>query len=235
MAGKEETITGASLYAGGAVQFVAVQDWLATIEEIAVDAVVFDCDGTLVHSAEAHFLAMRDAATAQGVAMAEGWYRQRTGLDRATLFAGFQDVAGPSFDVARAIHDSIAAFPHHAALITPVPETAALLACLLERGYPVAVGTNAELSIARTSLSAVGLGDGFAAIVSISDNLPPKPDPAIFQEAARRLGVSPARCLVVEDSRQGLAAARAAGMPVLLLETAETGSRSTQGHGFAAS
>ena len=223
MAGIEMTITGAVLYSGGTIRPVAVKDWLAVIEELAVDAVIFDCDGTLVHSAGAHLQAMQDAAKAQGFAMAEGWYRQRTGLDRATLFAGFQDVAAPSFDIARAIRDSIAAFPHHAALITPVPETAALLASLLERGYPLAVGTNAEASIARASLSAIGLGDVFAAIVSISDDLSPKPDPAIFLEAARRLRVAPARCLVVEDSPQGLAAACDAGMSVLLLKTAESG------------
>ena len=231
MAGGDPTITGATLHAGDRVRSVAVQDWLAAIEGLSAKAVIFDCDGTLVHSADAHFRAMRDAATAQGFTMAEGWYRQRTGLDRATLFAEFQAATAPSFDVARAIRDSIAAFPQHADLITPVPETAALLASLLEHGYPVAVGTNAEASIARTSLSAVGLGDVFAAIVSISDTLPPKPDPALFQEAARRLGVAPAQCLVIEDSRQGLAAARAAGMSVLLLEIAETGSRTEQGRG----
>lgn len=231
MTGGDPTIIGATLHAGDRVRSVAVQDWLAAFEGLAVKAVIFDCDGTLVHSAEAHFRAMQDAAAAQGYVMANDWYRLRTGLDRASLFDEFKTVAGPSFDVERGIRDSIAAFALHTALIQPVPETAALVADLRRRGYPIAVGTNAETSIARTSLSAMGLGDSFAAIVSISDNLPPKPDPAIFQEAARRLGKAPAQCLVVEDSRQGLAAARAAGMSVLLLETAEPGSRTAQGHG----
>ena len=46
-----------------------------------------------------------------------------------------------------------------------------------------------------------------------------KPAPDIFLEAARRLGVAPARCLVVEDSRHGVLAARAAGMRALAVPT----------------
>ncbi len=49
-----------------------------------------------------------------------------------------------------------------------------------------------------------------------------KPDPAVYQLAARKLGLDPARCLVVEDSRNGLLAARGAGMACVITQSAYT-------------
>ncbi|MEV4872808.1 HAD-IA family hydrolase [Streptomyces syringium] len=61
-------------------------------------------------------------------------------------------------------------------------------------------------------LSATGLEGLFDVVVTREDVARGKPAPDLFTEAARRLGVRPARCLVVEDADEGLAAARAAGM-----------------------
>lgn len=219
--GESARITGANLHTGARVRHVDVDEWLSAIEDLGASAVIFDCDGTLVHSSDAHLGAMQDAAAAQGFAMAQEWYQQRTGLDRETLFREFQACAGLSFDVARAISDSIVAFSSYASLIEPVPETLTLVTSLVARSVPIAVGTNAERSIACLSLAAIGLSGILPTIVSISDDLPPKPDPAIFREAARRLGVPPGQCLVIEDSDQGLAAARSAGMSVLMLKTSD--------------
>ena len=51
----------------------------------------------------------------------------------------------------------------------------------------------------------------------------PKPAPDIFLEASRRLGVAPAGCVVLEDSLSGVAAARAAGMPVIAVPESHPG------------
>lgn len=211
-------IAGANLYAGGGVRHVETVDWMAAIEGLAAKAVIFDCDGTLVQSADAHFQAMRTAAAAQGYVLQPNWYRQRTGLDRATLFTQFQAGVAASLDIGMAIRDSMRAFPCYAPLIQPVPETLALVAQLRARGFPLAIGTNAERSIAQVSLSAVGLWDFIPVVVCISDDVLPKPNPAIFLEAARRLGAAPEQCLVVEDSEQGLSAALSAGMCALMIK-----------------
>ena len=67
-------------------------------------------------------------------------------------------------------------------------------------------------------MAAAGL-DVPAVLVTADDVAHGKPDPDVFLQAARRLGVEPSDCLVVEDAPAGLAAARAAGMASLAVLT----------------
>ena len=69
-------------------------------------------------------------------------------------------------------------------------------------------------------LATSGLARHFAATVSSEEVAHGKPAPDVFLEAARRLGVEPARCAAVEDSANGLRAAHAAGMRVVALPNA---------------
>jgi beta-phosphoglucomutase-like phosphatase (HAD superfamily) len=71
--------------------------------------------------------------------------------------------------------------------------------------------------LVRGVLEGLGLAPSFHAIVSGDDVVNPKPAPDIFLEAARRLGVDPAGCVVLEDSLAGATAAHAAGMPVIAI------------------
>jgi HAD superfamily hydrolase (TIGR01509 family) len=64
-------------------------------------------------------------------------------------------------------------------------------------------------------LARLGLTERFATVVCRGDAARIKPAPDLFVEAARRLGVAPGDCLVIEDSLNGVRAARAAGMPVI--------------------
>ena len=70
------------------------------------------------------------------------------------------------------------------------------------------------------ALDALGIADAFAAVVSSDEVADGKPAPDVYLLAATRLGVAPARCLVVEDSLNGVLAARAAGMTVVLVPNA---------------
>ena len=94
----------------------------------------------------------------------------------------------------------------------------ALLADVERSGTPTAVGSNSDRRRLRRVLSASGLGGRFAVQVSSSDVSRPKPAPDIYLRAAGMLGVEPARCLVVEDSPSGIAAARRAGMFVVAVD-----------------
>ncbi|HLY21532.1 MAG TPA: HAD family phosphatase [bacterium] len=68
-------------------------------------------------------------------------------------------------------------------------------------------------------LDALGLADCFEVIASVDDVARPKPDPEIDLLVARRLGLHPAECLVIEDSPPGVQAARGAGMAVIAVTT----------------
>lgn len=87
--------------------------------------------------------------------------------------------------------------------------------------YPVALASSSHRAVIDAALAATGLAGVFRAVVSSDEVAHGKPKPDVFLEAARRLGVPPAGVVVVEDSYNGLAAARAAGMrPVLVPNTA---------------
>lgn len=82
---------------------------------------------------------------------------------------------------------------------------------------PVGIASSAHRDVIAATLAALELVDVFGVVVS-SDEVPHgKPAPDVYLEAARRMNVPPSACLVVEDSRNGVLAARAAGMRVVLV------------------
>jgi HAD superfamily hydrolase (TIGR01509 family) len=82
---------------------------------------------------------------------------------------------------------------------------------------PVAVASSAHAEVIDAALEATGLTDVFAVVVSSDEVARGKPAPDVYLEAARRLGIDPGACLVVEDSRNGVRAGKAAGMTVVLV------------------
>jgi HAD superfamily hydrolase (TIGR01509 family) len=83
--------------------------------------------------------------------------------------------------------------------------------------YPVAIASSAHRAVIEAALEATGLAPVFEVVVSSDDVEHGKPAPDVYLEAARRLGTDPGRCLVIEDSLNGVLAAKAAGMTVVLV------------------
>ncbi len=85
----------------------------------------------------------------------------------------------------------------------------------LSRSLPLAVASSSNRPLIDSVLAAARIADCFAATVSSEEVARGKPYPDVYLEAARRLGVPPARCTAVEDSANGIRAAAAAGMRVV--------------------
>ena len=83
---------------------------------------------------------------------------------------------------------------------------------LKQDGWRQAVATSAPLANVDATLEPLGLRDYFDAVVSADEVGRGKPDPLVFLTAAERIGVAPARCVVVEDAPAGLEGARRGGM-----------------------
>jgi HAD superfamily hydrolase (TIGR01509 family) len=94
----------------------------------------------------------------------------------------------------------------------PLAGVPVVLRELRSRGYRLALASSAEPELIATNVASLGLAPMLEATVSGTEVARGKPAPDVFLETARRLGVAPAACLVVEDSRNGLLAAKAAGM-----------------------
>jgi beta-phosphoglucomutase len=101
-----------------------------------------------------------------------------------------------------------------------VPGALALVRGLRAAGIKAATATSADRVKLDANLKAVGLGEGdFDALVCGNDVSRKKPFPDIYIEAARRLGVEPKDCLVIEDAPEGLRAGAAAGCRCIGLST----------------
>lgn len=94
-----------------------------------------------------------------------------------------------------------------------------LLRWARDEGYRTALCSMSHRDEVEKVLAALDLSESFDTIASVDDVSRPKPDPEIDLLVARRLELSPAECLVIEDSPPGVRAAIAAGMPVIAVTT----------------
>ena len=99
----------------------------------------------------------------------------------------------------------------------PMTGVVDLLSALRDAGVPAAIASTAPALWVRPALDQLGLTASFRAIVTADDVERRKPAPDVYLEAARRLGVDPARAVAIEDSAPGIAAARAAGLRVVAI------------------
>lgn len=181
-------------------------------------AILFDCDGTLLLTSGLHFKAISGAIARLGHTMPPEWYMARTGLARHDLFARFAADFGVDLDLPRLVHDSVALTVGLANEARENPLVAELARKAAGR-VPIAVVTNSEAAIAHAFLHATSLSPLFDSVLTCEDAPRPKPAPDLFLLAAARLGVAARQCLVLEDSAQGLQAAGAAGMACLDVRT----------------
>ena len=86
---------------------------------------------------------------------------------------------------------------------------------LRRRGYKLSIGSYSKNT--QFILGQIGLGDFFDAIADGTDITHSKPDPEVFLISAKKIGIDPADCAVVEDAKSGIEAAKAAGMTALAL------------------
>ncbi|MGW4648325.1 HAD family hydrolase [Kitasatospora sp. NPDC004289] len=184
---------------------------------MSYDLVVFDNDGVLVDSEPISNRVLAEYLTELGhPTTVEDSYRDFMGCAAHTV----HDVVGERYGARlpegfdELFHARVfAAFERE---LTPVRGAEELLKTLQQRGVPYCLASSAHHAWIRTALDLTGLRGHHAEerIFSAQDVGVGKPAPDLFLHAARTLGVDPARCLVIEDSRNGVLAARAAGMDV---------------------
>ncbi len=173
-------------------------------------ALIFDCDGTLADTAPAHFSALLTGLKPQGLTMDSDWYFQRVGLTPGDLLDEFEAIVGP-VPREKIFEGYAVAFQQSLERLEEVKVVAAIAREWRGR-VPMAVASNGQRANVEGTLRATGLLDLFDMVVAAEDVERGKPAPDVFLEAARRMGVAPERCVVFEDSDEGLEAAKRAGM-----------------------
>jgi beta-phosphoglucomutase-like phosphatase (HAD superfamily) len=188
-------------------------DYFSAIEKRRFAALLFDCDGTLAETADLHHFAVAAAIRKLGYEMPKEWYLERTGLNLELLLQEFKAVCGRVIrrDEIAPLEERL--FQQNLGMIREV-EAVVDLARKYSGKIPMAVVSSSTQTMVSATLNALQIIDLFSAIVTVEKVAHPKPAPDGYLEAARLLKVEPARCLALEDSEQGLEAARRAQMTV---------------------
>lgn len=186
-----------------------------TVRALAPRAILFDLDGTLVDSAESNFRALQSAWAVQGAALDRDWYSRKTGLSVAALARAWHEETGLPIDPDGAIEGFLNASVAEAPQARLFDDTSALLQDTWAR-MPVGLVTNNFRPIVTALVESVLAPARFAAIVTAdAPGLRPKPAPDLYARAVADLALPGPACLALEDSNEGLAAARAAGLKAL--------------------
>ena len=177
-------------------------------------AVLWDMDGTLLDSAEYHWLAWRESLAAEGYDLTRDRFAATFGQRNDTILRTY---FGPDFPLSEVDRIGAIKESHYRELVRtrgvePLPGVRRWLLRLKEDGWRQAIASAAPLLNVQTILAALDIADRFDAIVSAEDVQHGKPDPQVFLTAAARVGVPPARCIVVEDAPAGIEGAHRAGM-----------------------
>ncbi len=182
-----------------------------------IEAVVFDLDGVIVDSEQVWDAARETLARERGGRWHEKAQQDMMGMSSVEWSRYMHDVIGlkdpPEEISAEVVRRLEATYREELPLIDGAPEAVARLA---ER-WPLAVASSSNRPIIDLVLELGGLDRFFEATVSSEEVPRGKPSPDVYLEAAHRLGVDPTKTAAVEDSRNGILSARAAGMRVIAI------------------
>lgn len=184
-----------------------------------IDGVIFDMDGTMFDTERMWATFWEPALAALGLPYREGLAEAARGTAGVTTRNVVRQFYGPDCD-AEAIVDSLHRVADEVFFSAPVPKKPgldALLAWLKARHVPMAVASSSREAMIRHNLDVWGLTQDFTAIVSGQHVAHSKPDPEIFLLTAQKLGVEPSRCLVLEDSYNGVRAGAAGGFVTVMV------------------
>ena len=183
-------------------------------------AVIFDWDGVVVDSSAHHERSWEILATKRGLPLPPDHFKRGFGKKNNVIIPDLGWTADPTeVDALAHEKEEIYRAMVREKGIEPLPGVRELLAGLREKGIPCAIASSTERANLDLPLDLMGLRDFFQVIVSGEEVIHGKPDPAVFLVAAKRLGIVPADCVVIEDALVGIEAAKRAGMAVLAVAT----------------
>jgi HAD superfamily hydrolase (TIGR01509 family) len=176
------------------------------------DAVIFDMDGVIADSEPVYTGVFNDVLQPQGHYMDEALQRRLMGhgMDEtwellADLF-NLQNVEAIVAEYGQRLEVAMAKVE------TTLPGVREVVAAVQERGLALGLGSSSQRKWIDALLTGTGLARAFQLIVTAEDVAHAKPAPDIYLRVAELMGVSPERCLVIEDTPAGVASAKSAGM-----------------------
>ncbi|WP_339307580.1 HAD family hydrolase [Paenibacillus sp. FSL R5-0519] len=188
---------------------------LGAADDNIIQAVIFDMDGVLIDSEPIYFEIERSSFAHFGAVMTEEEHHTYVGV---TLESMWQQVLDKH--QLTATLDEVLAYHQHNVMqtmlahsnLTAMPSVERWLSWLHEQHISIAVASSSPRALIDLIMNKTGLGRYFEVRMTGEEVENGKPAPDIFLTTAEMIGASPSNCLVIEDSRNGVQAAKSAGM-----------------------
>lgn len=183
-------------------------------------AVIFDVDGLMVDTERMCFELWKEEGKKMGHEITEEFYRLLIGGS-----ANIIDMIEDEYPFARELADHMRGrrdtyfyeyFKEPGSCNKPGLET--LYRYLKANGYRIAVASSSHRSYVDQVLHYLGFPFEVDAVIGGDEVTVPKPNPDVFLRAQEKLGIAKENCLILEDSRNGIIAAHAAGIDVVFIE-----------------
>ena len=197
----------------------SMDEWLAGGNMMTERGVLWDMDGVLVDTGEFHFETWLQVLSEYRVHFSREIFKDIFGMNNFDILSHLLGEPPTPEQV-----DEIAGRKEEAfrqairGRMMPMPGVVQWLKRLSAWGVRQAIASSAPSVNIDILVDELGVRNRFDAIVSGND-LPGKPDPAVFLEAARRIGILPEKCVVIEDSVAGVEAAKRGGMKCIAVTT----------------
>ena len=184
-----------------------------------IKGIVFDLDGVILSTDDFHYKAWKALADRLGVPFDREKNNRLRGVSRmASLEIVLEGYDFSEEDKKRFAEEKNEAYRESLKGLTPkdvTEEVRNTLEALRQKGFKIAIGSSSKNT--KLILTQVGLLDAFDAIADGTDIAHSKPNPEVFLVAAKRIGLDPSECIVVEDAFAGIDAAIAGGfLPVAI-------------------
>ena len=185
-----------------------------------IKAVLFDMDGLMVDTESLSTEAFINSAKAQGYNMTKEETLKVLGFTKANIYQFWIDYfQGTNVDGKKLVDDHYEYIENVLYTVGPekMPYVEELLKYLKENNYKIAVASSSDTADIKNNLEKTKLEKYIDEIASGAEVENGKPAPDVFLLAAKRLGVDPKDCLILEDSKAGIKAGKASGAMVFMV------------------
>lgn len=185
-----------------------------------IKAVLFDMDGLMIDTESLSTEAFINSAKAQGYNMTKEETLKVLGFTKASIYQFWIDYfQGTNVDGKKLVDDHYEYIENVLYTVGPekIPYVEELLKYLRENNYKIAVASSSDTADIKNNLEKTKLEKYIDEIASGAEVENGKPAPDVFLLAAKRLGVDPKDCLILEDSKAGIKAGKASGAMVFMV------------------
>ena len=179
--------------------------------------VIFDMDGVLIDSYNAHFISWKEMLKGYGLVISEDQFASTFGRTNEDIILNyFPDIKME--EIKKMAEKKERIFRRIIKERPPVMEGAEdLIKILKDSGALLGIGSSAPIENIKAVLEILPYGDHFRFITSGDEIIKGKPDPEVFLKTVEKMGLMPDRCLVLEDAPSGVEAGKRAGCKVIAL------------------